>query len=109
MVGYSYGAYIFASVALKAPKVVERLVLIAPAAVFTPISPWFVFRAVFHNLVYSGSTGFEFENWHSGPTGNKDPCISPTQGLHRHEDIEIQTFREIHLIAYNPLYSKMLS
>lgn len=69
MIGYSYGAYLSASVALKAPEVVDKLVLIAPAAVFAPVSMSFIFRAIFHTVVYSGLSGFAFENWLSATPG----------------------------------------
>jgi len=69
MIGYSYGAYLSASVALKAPELVDRLVMIAPAAVFAPVSLSFVLRALFHSLVYSGPSGFAFENWLSATPG----------------------------------------
>mmetsp|Transcript_9613 Transcript_9613/g.27527 ORF Transcript_9613/g.27527 Transcript_9613/m.27527 type:complete len:332 (-) Transcript_9613:120-1115(-) len=63
LVGYSYGSFISATTAVKEPELVDKLVMIAPAGVFAPVSLSFIVHALFYTHIYSGATGFGIENW----------------------------------------------
>lgn len=54
LVGYSYGAFVAATTALVDPSLVDRLVLIAPAAVLAPIEFAWLWRAMVYGLLYQG-------------------------------------------------------
>jgi pimeloyl-ACP methyl ester carboxylesterase len=59
IVGYSYGSLIAFIVALHKPHLVDKLVLIAPAAIFAPIEFAWIWRALVYGLTLTDHT----HNW----------------------------------------------
>lgn len=59
LIGYSYGSFIAASTALFAPELVSKIVLLAPAAVFAPVSNAWMLRAVGY-MIYQGPWFFQY-------------------------------------------------
>ena len=59
LVGYSYGSLVSFLVALHKPQLVDKLVLIAPAAVFAPIEFSWIWRAIVYSLTSNDYT----QNW----------------------------------------------
>lgn len=53
LVGYSYGSFVSSQVALARPDAVNKLVLMAPAAVFAPIQPAWLLRALAFESLYT--------------------------------------------------------
>lgn len=60
LVGYSYGSFIAASVALVTPAVVDRTVLIAPAAIVAPVEAGWIMRALVYGMIYPGNWFFKY-------------------------------------------------
>lgn len=55
LLGYSYGCYIAFSTALHRPKLVDKLILLAPAGVFSSVNPGFILRSLLWQI-----TGWEW-------------------------------------------------
>lgn len=53
LIGYSYGSFIATRIALHAPTLVDKLVLLAPAGVFAPIETAWIARAMIFSMLYS--------------------------------------------------------
>eukprot|EP00933_Yihiella_yeosuensis_P067025 TRINITY_DN71624_c0_g1_i1.p1 TRINITY_DN71624_c0_g1~~TRINITY_DN71624_c0_g1_i1.p1 ORF type:complete len:332 (+),score=42.31 TRINITY_DN71624_c0_g1_i1:62-1057(+) len=69
LVGFSYGSFLAASIALKIPDRIERLVLISPAATVAPITSAFLKRIIAGALL--APLGFDFVwtwEWLTAPT-----------------------------------------
>lgn len=75
VVGLSYGGWLAANLAIQAPDIVNRLVLLCPAATFAPIVLQF-YRGVFSaSLTRSPNRARAFVQWLSTtPTVNTDPA-----------------------------------
>jgi pimeloyl-ACP methyl ester carboxylesterase len=54
LVGYSYGAFIAAATAIHEPALVDRVVLLAPAAVLAPVEFGWLWRAIVYGTFYAG-------------------------------------------------------
>ena len=80
LVGYSLGSFLASCVAMKAPSVVDKVVLIAPAGVFAPIELGWIFRAITFGVL-SNIVGWEspmadqLRNWFFGYMTTVDPAI----------------------------------
>ena len=74
MVGLSYGGWLAANLAVQSPEIVNRLVLLCPAATFAPITLDF-YRGVFSaNLRRSPERARRFMQWMSStPNVETDP------------------------------------
>ena len=55
LVGFSYGCFVAFSMALHRPELVEKLVILAPAGVFSSINPYFLIKSMFWQI-----TGWEW-------------------------------------------------
>jgi pimeloyl-ACP methyl ester carboxylesterase len=86
IVGYSYGSFAATILARERSSLVDKLVLIAPAAVFGPIVPAFVFRAVLYGIA---TLIFPFKGWRDAARDwfMKYLIVDPTKSIvdvHRH-------------------------
>lgn len=73
-VGHSYGAFVSASVAVEAPELVNKLVLLAPATVFADFTSEFWLRALplyilpVPNVSMKKKLFINFQNWMTSPS-----------------------------------------
>ncbi len=76
VVGLSYGGWLAANLAVQSPEIVNRLVLLCPAATFAPITLEF-YRGVFSaNLLRSPERARRFTQWLSStPNVESDPTV----------------------------------
>ena len=68
IVGYSYGAFIAASVAARDPErqIIDKIALVAPAGVFAPASMMWLAYMLFSIFIYDGEKGHLFVEFMSG-------------------------------------------
>jgi pimeloyl-ACP methyl ester carboxylesterase len=76
VVGLSYGGWLAANLAVQSPEIVNRLVLLCPAATFAPITLEF-YRGMFSsNLLRSPERARRFAQWLSStPNVESDPTV----------------------------------
>lgn len=78
VVGMSYGGWLATNLAIHAPGVVERLVLLCPAATLAPLTPEFYVRMLSCGLLRSPELGRRFMRWMSV---TPDIATDPTADL----------------------------
>jgi pimeloyl-ACP methyl ester carboxylesterase len=75
--GFSYGGWLAASLAVHAPELVNRLVLLAPAATLGPLPAEFYRRVLTANLLRSPAAAHSFVQWLSDtPGAASDPMLN---------------------------------
>lgn len=81
LIGFSFGSFLASCVTMKAPELVDKMILIAPAGVFASIELSWLFRAIFVGMVGS-LVGSENEyadsakNWFIGYMTMVDPSTA---------------------------------
>jgi pimeloyl-ACP methyl ester carboxylesterase len=76
VVGFSYGGWLAANLAVHAPELVNRLVLLAPAATLAPIPVEFYGRLFSSSLLRSPTLARGFVQWLSStPGAASDPAL----------------------------------
>jgi pimeloyl-ACP methyl ester carboxylesterase len=93
MVGYSYGAAVATFVAIHKSHLVDRLVLLAPAALLDELSTGFYWYAMIFALFRSDWSQNYFLKWVSAPNNaNKEYSLSTVP---RHERDQLVAIREV--------------
>lgn len=93
VVGYSYGAFVAMTAAAKEPRLVDKVVLIAPAAVLAPLQFGWMWRAMVYGLLWEGPWFFSYMSAKEGFIYERD------MGSARH----VEFSRAIHAVAATKL------
>ena len=91
LVGYSYGSFVASQVALARPNAVDKLVLMAPAAVVAPFQPSWLLRALVFETFYTIAP-IQLKSWlgnlfHGYMTHN--PNDLPLDSIVEHWDLTV--------------------
>mmetsp|Transcript_22107 Transcript_22107/g.26983 ORF Transcript_22107/g.26983 Transcript_22107/m.26983 type:complete len:336 (+) Transcript_22107:154-1161(+) len=79
LVGYSYGCFVSSCVARAYPDIVDKMVMIAPAAVFAPIEWSWLWRAIVAGLLGDRGMEYFFTYMFVDPKDAKKIGVSPLQ------------------------------